>query len=151
MPSIHFRTTVDAPAGDVYAALATQDGLGGNWTDQLDVPEETGGIAKFGFGPDWAKTLDLRIEALEPDRLVEWTPVGGFPGWIGTAITWRLEPTDDGATIVHFTHGGWPDEAADGEMAMCAYTWAMIIDRLSRQVAHGERSPYFTATAPLPR
>src|SRR5215216_841010 len=77
MPSIHFRTTVDAPADDVYAALATQDGLAGNWTDQLEVPEQTGDVARFGFGPDWAKTLELRIDALEPGRRVEWTPVGG--------------------------------------------------------------------------
>ena len=40
---------------------------------------------------------------------------------------------------------------ADGEMAMCAYTWAMIIERLGRQVAAGERQPYFTASVPLPR
>ena len=80
MPSIHFRKTVDAPPEDVYAALATQEGLAGNWTDQLEVPEETGAVARFGFGPDWAKTLELRIDALEPGRRVEWTPVGGFPG-----------------------------------------------------------------------
>ena len=36
-------------------------------------------------------------------------------------------------------------------MAMCGYTWAMIIDRLSAQAARGERAPYFTASAPLPR
>src|ERR687889_2003329 len=151
MPAIHFRTTVDAAPEAVYAALATQDGLAGNWTDQLDVPEHTGGVARFGFGPDWAKTLELRIDALEPGRLVQWTPVGGFRGWIGTSITWRLEPADDGGTVVHFTHSGWPDEAADGEMAMCGYTWAQIIDRLDAQVTRDERAPYFTAEAPLPR
>jgi uncharacterized protein YndB with AHSA1/START domain len=45
VPSIHFRKTVDAPADEVYAALATQDGLAGNWTDQLEVPEQTCGVA----------------------------------------------------------------------------------------------------------
>ena len=98
MPAIHFRTTVDAQPEAVYDALATQEGLAGNWTDQLEVPEETGGVARFGFGPDWAKTLELRVDALEPGRHVEWTPVGGFPGWIGTAIRWDLEPADDGGT-----------------------------------------------------
>lgn len=34
---------------------------------------------------------------------------------------------------------------------MCGYTWAMIIDRLAAQAARGERTPYFTADAPLPR
>jgi hypothetical protein len=29
-------------------------------------------------------------------------------------------------------------------MARCGYTWAMIIERLGRQVASGERAPYFT-------
>lgn len=52
---------------------------------------------------------------------------------------------------MHFTHTGWPEEAADGEMAMCGYTWAMIIDRLAAQVARAERAPYFRATAPLLR
>jgi uncharacterized protein YndB with AHSA1/START domain len=151
MPSIHFRKTVDASPDHVYEALATQDGLAGNWTDQLDVPEEQGGIARFGFGPDWSKTLELRIETLEPGRRVEWTPVAGFPGWIGTSITWDLEPAEGGGTVVQFTHGGWPEEAAEGEMAMCGFTWAMIIDRLARQVAAGDRAPYFRAGEPLPR
>jgi len=115
------------------------------------VPQEPGSVASFGFGPDWAKTLELRVDALEPGRRVEWTPVGGFPGWIGTTIEWRLEPADEGGTTVHFAHSGWQDEQADGEMAMCGYTWAMIIDRLSAQTARGERAPYFTADAPLPR
>ena len=92
----------------------------------------------------------MRIEKLEPARRVEWTPVGGFPGWIGTSISWRLESAEDGRTVVHFEHGGWPDQAAESEMAMCGYTWAMIIDRLGNQVARGERAPYFTADAPLP-
>jgi uncharacterized protein YndB with AHSA1/START domain len=150
MPAIHFRKTVDAEPDDVYAALATQEGLAGHWTDQLDVPEETGAIARFGFGPDWAKTLEVRVDALEPGRRVEWTPVGGFPGWVGTSIAWELDPADGGGTVLRFTHAGWADEQADGEMAMCAYTWALIIDRLSAQVSRGERAPYFTAGA-LPR
>jgi uncharacterized protein YndB with AHSA1/START domain len=151
MPGIHFRTTVDASPDEVYEALATQDGLAGNWTDQLEVPQHTGAVARFGFGPDWAKALEVRIDALEPGRRVEWTPVGGFPGWIGTSITWELERAEDGGTVVHFRHTGWPDEAADGEMAMCGYTWAMIISRLGAQVGRGERAPYFTVGTPLPR
>src|SRR6185437_4659678 len=140
MPSIHFRTTVAGPPEAVFRALATQEGLAGNWTDQLEVPEETGGIARFGFGPDWEATLEVRIDALEPGRRVQWTPTGGFPGWVGTTIIWDLEPDDDGGTTVRFTHAGWPDAAADGEMASCGYTWAMIIARLREQVATGQRA-----------
>jgi uncharacterized protein YndB with AHSA1/START domain len=151
MPSIHFRKTVDAQPDDVYRALATQEGLAGNWTDQLEVPEETGAIARFGFGPDWAHWLEVRIDALEPGRRVVWTPVGGFPGWVGTSIEWRLEPGDGGGTVVRFGHTGWPAAEAEGEMARCGFTWAMIIDRLRAQVARGERAPYFSVAAPLPR
>ena len=70
MPAIHFRTTVDAEPESVYEALATAEGLAGNWTDQLEVPEETGAVARFGFGPDWAKTLEVRIDELEPAQRV---------------------------------------------------------------------------------
>src|SRR4051794_15324792 len=129
MPDINFQTTVAAPPERVYEALATQDGLAGNWTDQLDVPEGTGEVARFGFGPDWAYTLELRVDELEPGRRVAWTPVGGFPGWIGTSISWDLEAADDGGTVVRFQHAGWPEAEADGEVARCGYTWAMIIER----------------------
>jgi uncharacterized protein YndB with AHSA1/START domain len=151
MPGIHFRKTVDADPEAVYDALATQEGLAGNWTDQLAVPEEPGEVARFGFGPDWAKQLEVRIDALEPGRRIVWTPVGGFPGWVGTSIEWELTRAEGGGTVVQFRHTGWPEDAADGEMAMCGYTWAMIIDRLAAQVADGRREPYFTAGAPLPR
>jgi uncharacterized protein YndB with AHSA1/START domain len=151
MPDIHFRTTITAAPEAVYEALATEEGLAGHWTDQLEVPGRTGEIARFGFGPDWAQTLEVRIDALDPGRRVVWTPVGGFPGWVGTTIEWRLEPAGDGGTVVRFSHTGWPEAEADGEMAMCGYTWAMIIDRLSAQVGTGARAPYFAATAALPR
>jgi hypothetical protein len=41
----------------------------------------------------------------------------------------HLDQMDPGARrqqrdVVHFTHRGWPDQAADDEMAMCGYTWA---------------------------
>jgi hypothetical protein len=36
-------------------------------------------------------------------------------------------------------------------MAMCAYGWAMIIGRRTRQVASGERASYFKVGEPLPR
>ena len=77
---------------------------------------------------------------LEPSRHVGWTPVGGFPGWVGTSIRWDLEPAEDGGTVVHFEYTGWQDEQAEGEMAMCGYTWAMIIERLSAQASRGERA-----------
>jgi uncharacterized protein YndB with AHSA1/START domain len=151
MPSIQFSTTVDAPPDAVYEALATREGLAGHWTDQLDVPEQEGGTARFGFGPDWAQTLELRIDELDRGRAVVWTPIGGFPGWVGTSIAWRLEPGEDGGTVLHFSHTGWPEAEAGGEMARCGYTWAMIIDRLRAQLATGTRAPYFAAAAPLPR
>lgn len=144
MPSIHFQTTVAGSPEDVYRALATQDGLAGHWTDQLEVPEQEGAVARFGFGPDWQMRLELRIDALEPGRRVAWTPVGGFPGWAGTSIAWDIEPAPDGGTVVHFAHSGWPEAAATAEMATSGYTWAMIIGRLAEQVAHGERAPYFS-------
>jgi hypothetical protein len=54
---------------------------------------------------------------------------------------------------IHFrtTVDGSPDDvyhaSADGEIAMCGYTWALIIDRLDAQVGRGERAPYFSLSA----
>ena len=57
---------------------------------------------------------------------------------------WELEPAEGGGTVVHFTHAGWPAAEERHEMASCGYTWAMIIGRLTEQVARGERAPYFS-------
>ena len=109
----------------------------------------------------------------DPGRMVEWMGVGALldprPGGalridangrdvvVGEYV--ELDPPRrlvftwgfDGGTVVHFEHAGWQDEQAHGEMAMCGYTWAMIIDRLAAQASTGERAPYFRAGAPLPR
>jgi hypothetical protein len=130
MPAIHFRTTVDAEPERVYDASRPRRASPATGPTSSRCP------GKRAPSPAWASALTgprrWRCASTSSSRpgACRWTPVGGFHGWIGTSITWRLEPADGGRTVVNFEHGGWPKQAADGEMAMCGYTWAMIIDRL---------------------
>jgi uncharacterized protein YndB with AHSA1/START domain len=99
-----------APPPQVYAAIATEKGVTSWWTDG-SFAEEVGGVGRLTFGSGWTA---LRVEKLVPEREVEWVcvaqDIGGFDPtdeWVGTRITFRLEPLDGGArTRLLFTHHG---------------------------------------------
>jgi hypothetical protein len=52
---------------------------------------------------------------------------------------------------VRFTHRGWPDAAAGGEMAMCGYTLGDDPRPTGRAGRARRTRPYFVADARLPR
>lgn len=99
-----------APPARVYEAIATAAGVTSWWTEGT-FAEEVGGVGWLDFGEGWT---ELRVERLVPDREVEWSCVGQSiehfdpaDEWVGTRISFRLEPLDDGArTHLTFTHHG---------------------------------------------
>jgi uncharacterized protein YndB with AHSA1/START domain len=98
-----------APA-DVYDAIASPAGLRGWWTAGADGSDEVNGVFRLTFRPDhWT---EMRIDRLDPGRTVGWTCVAQHePGftptdeWVGTTISFTLEPTPTG-TVLRFAHHG---------------------------------------------
>src|SRR3954463_13623994 len=57
-------------------------------------------IAKPSTTSRWANTTSRSIREFEQDRLIAWTILGQIRPQIGHVYGYRLEPSDDGKTIV---------------------------------------------------
>jgi len=146
----HYRRQIDLAASPatVYAALSTQDGLRGWWTQTCDADETQGGRATFRFGPHH-KTM--RIDRLDPGREVQWTCVGAHlevPGmapdeWVGTTIAWRLAPDGHTGTQLDIEHVGLTPALACWEL--CRTGWDQFIGSLQSYVEQGKGQPFVPA------
>ena len=136
-----FAVDVQTDAESVYQATTTKAGIAAFWTSDLDVEPVIGSIARFGF-PDAPVDLRMRIDALQPGRLVLWSCLGDFPFWAGTTVTWDLSAATTGGTTVLFRHDGWPADYPELEYAKVSYTWARIVGALKAFAETGMRQPF---------
>ncbi len=141
--------TYDAPPGELYRALATEQGVRGWWTRLCELDEEEGGEGSFRF-PDADFYARMRVARLEPPRLVEWDCLdskhpedSGFVDlhdWIGTTLRFEIEGAGDGGSRLRFTHVGLvPLECAE----VCSSAWSFYLgDSLRALLESGEGKPY---------
>jgi uncharacterized protein YndB with AHSA1/START domain len=138
-PLMH-SVTIDADADRIYSAISTGKGLASFWTRDSQAEPKVGSIAKFGFG---GPRLELRVEELKPGKFVRWSSQGGFPQWDGTSVSWEIKPAEHGGNEVLFTHGDWPADLPQSELASVNYTWGRVVGRLKKHVETGAEVPYF--------
>ena len=140
--SIRHRLRIEVPVETVYHALTTKEGLQGWWTPDVEIENglQQGGILKFGFGPqNQHNQTTLRIEALHHYDLVKWSCLEANPEWIGTEISFELEPHVKGA-VLNFSHNNW--QAYTNEFAGCSYAWALFLKSLKRLCETGKGLPF---------
>lgn len=138
-PLMH-SVTIAAGADKIYEAISTGKGLASFWTRDSQAEPKIGSIAKFGFG---GPKLELRVDELQPSRLVRWSSHSGFPEWVGTTITWEIGHAANGESEVRFSHAGWPEELPQADLASVNYTWGRIAGRLKKYVETGKPVPFF--------
>ena len=128
----------------VYDALTTIDGLSGWWTEETTGTTEPGGVLEFRFGP--AGGFDMKIEELDPGRLVRWEVVDGPHEWIGTNVQFDLRQDGD-FTIVMFRHEGWREPVEF--MHHCTTRWGTYLMSLKQLVetGHGAPDPHAVAVS----
>ena len=112
MTQDHILTlTLNAAPDAVYSQIATADGLRRWWSAGAQGSDAVDGIIRITFREDhWT---EMRIDKLDADREVRWSCVAQHePGfersdeWVGTTVRFRLEPTPNGDTTLHFAHHG---------------------------------------------
>ena len=134
--SIYHRLLIKAPVEKVYEAITTQKGLSGWWTPETIAKSEVGSIMKFSFS-DYQK--EIKIEELKPYSKVRWLCLKAFPEWIGTTLTFELEPHAKGS-VLFFHHDGWKEYS--NEFASCSYDWALFFRSLKFLCETGKGFPY---------
>lgn len=131
------RLLIEAPVEKVYEAITTQKGLAGWWTPETTAKPESGSVSRFNFGPDYFK--EMKILELKPYSRVKWQCLQAHEEWIGTTLTFELEPHAKG-TILSFSHDGWKDYTS--EFASCSYAWALFFRSLKFLSETGKGFPY---------
>lgn len=107
---------VHAPASEIFALLCDPQGhvaidASGMLQDATGEPVSAVGDSfvvhmdreALGDLPDWGRyDVTVRIEDLEPDRLITWSILGRIRPQIGHRYGYRLEPADgpEGGTLV---------------------------------------------------
>ncbi len=138
MASIRHRIGVAAPIEEVYASIATPEGVAGWWTRDVDGDGGPGGRLVFRFGgPDTGAAVDV-VEVTPPSRMV-WRVVQGPREWLDTTVTFELKREDD-QTIVLFTHAGWAEPVEF--LHHCSTRWAYFLLSLKHGHEGGKATPW---------
>ncbi len=141
MADIIHRVGIKASPADVYAALATVEGVAGWWTKETTGASKPGGTVGVRFLTPQGKELgamSMEVLALEPDRRVQWRFREGPEEWIGTDVTFDLAQDGD-TTVVLFGHRNWREPVEF--MAHCSMKWAIFMLSLRELVETGRGRP----------
>ena len=139
MVDILHRVGATASPAEVYAALATTEGLAGWWTEDTTGDAGVGGVIRFRFeGAPEPGGFDMRVLESRPTERVLWEVVDGPEQWIGTKVRFELEQEDD-YTIVLFSHEGWREPVEF--MHHCSTKWATFLVSLKALVETGRGAP----------
>jgi uncharacterized protein YndB with AHSA1/START domain len=137
MPDILHKIGIrSASPDDVYHALTTIQGLSAWWTSTTEGESKPGGELRFRFGNGG---FDMTVLELRPGRRVSWQVTDGPDEWIGTTISFDLEPRDDWA-IVLFKHAGW--RAPVEFMHHCSTKWGVFLLSLKSLLETGQGEPW---------
>jgi uncharacterized protein YndB with AHSA1/START domain len=148
MHDIVHELTITAEPEQVYEAVATAAGLATWWSTDVTVHPPTA-AAHAAAGPEGTEievgfdqhsvVIRLRVDTLDPPVLTHLTCIDGPEEWPGTQLAFRVEPANDGGTVVRFWHGGWAYE--NGALPRCSFQWAMYLDSLRQVLEGGVGSP----------
>ena len=137
MFDILHRVGIESAPENVYAALTTQHGLSGWWTDEVKGEGVVGDAVHFQFGE--RGFFDMKVLEAEPGKRVLWQVVDGPQEWIGTTQSWDLRREGD-YTIVLFKHMGWKEPVEF--MHHCSTKWAVFLLSLKALVESGKGRPF---------
>jgi len=138
--SIKHLLKIAAPVEQVYEALTTTQGVRHWWTRDADLDSRIGHLGEFRFGSFAPRRItQVEVEDLLPGKLVRWRTLRSHhPEWIGTTISFELEPNGSGTTL-RFSHSGF--EESSECYALCTTGWAYYLVSLRQYLEEGHGAP----------
>lgn len=139
MPQILHRVGVRASPAKIYEALTTPEGLASWWTREVRAEPKVGANCAFTFRvKGGSHVTNMIVKELDRGETVAWECVGGPTEWLGTRVTFGLEPDGD-RTMVRFEHSGW--KGATDLFAHCSAKWAFYLFSLKSYLETGKGTP----------
>ena len=139
MAAIVKELTIAAAPGTVFNALTQQDEIVQWWANEAQVQPEVGSLGEFRFRPP-AGVLQFEVTELDQDKKVSWISRQGPPSWVGTSVTWQLEPVHNGTRLL-FTHDGFAQ--VDEAYQQTRGNWEYFLASLKSYLETGKGTPGF--------
>jgi uncharacterized protein YndB with AHSA1/START domain len=141
MVDIIHKIGTTAPLAEVYAAVATVEGVAGWWTEETTGESKPGGTINVVFrtpGGEQMGQMTFEVLAQKPNQEVRWRCKAGPAEWIGTDVIFTLSRTGD-KTVLLFAHRNWREEVEF--TAHCSMKWATFLLSLKALVETGKGKP----------
>lgn len=147
----HFKQslTLSATPPAVYAALTTPEGLRGWWSEDCEVDTKVGGKLFFRFGPNFK---GMRIEKLEPGKLVQWQctharidALTNKDEWLGTQLVFSINAIAGGGARLDFEHIGLVPALEC--YTLCEGGWQHFLASFRQYVEAGRGTPWIKDAA----
>lgn len=139
MKTIHHVVDLEAPPGDVWAAIATESGLGSWWSTEVSLESPgVGEVVDFTFVADF--NPDMKITTFEPLHRLEWCCVGGHPPWSDNTFTFELDANGDGTRLRFWQH--YATELDDDEYGIYNFNWGYYLQSMLEYLTTGTGKPF---------
>lgn len=139
--------TVKSSPEEAYKAITER--INDWWSNHFEgTAVKSGQIFKVGFDANMSTFKKMRIGATEVGRMVEWECIDSYLNldslnnkseWIGTKMTWTIEPSDSGTKIT-ITHEGLTPELECYEV--CDAGWRQFFGSLVNLLNTGTGQPF---------
>lgn len=116
----------------VYEVLTTARGLADVWTQDLTFIAQLDAVNEFRFGDE--HPTKMTIVELVPNNKMTWQCIDSDPEWIGTSVSFELEPRGD-KTAVTLKHTDWREVTEF--YRFCNYNWAIFLLSLKQYCEEG--------------
>ncbi|HEY5810588.1 MAG TPA: SRPBCC domain-containing protein [Povalibacter sp.] len=137
MADILHKIAIKSAPAETYKALTARERLAGWWTTDTQGNFDVGGVIAFRFGT--RGHVDMKVIERNPAGRVVWQVVDGPGEWIGSKVSFDLQPDGD-YTGVLFKHQGWKEPSEF--MHHCSTKWAMFLMSLKSLVETGTGAPF---------
>jgi uncharacterized protein YndB with AHSA1/START domain len=126
---------IDAPAGAVFDAITTTEGLTA-WWSPVTGSGTTDGELRFPMVAE-QPPLFIRVDEATQPTTVRWTVIECtfMEDWVGTQPTFTITPVDSGTCALTFEHRGLDDHLECKQM--CSRSWDHFVGTSLRELAEG--------------
>ncbi|RYY72169.1 MAG: SRPBCC domain-containing protein [Chitinophagaceae bacterium] len=135
MADIMHQVAINAASKEIYALIATKDGLQ-KWLRpedgwKINGDQRLGGVLTFHYGEG---SHQMKVVILDRDKQVRWACITGSPEWLETTVDFFIEDNVK-KCVLQFAHNGWREQTKF--FYECDKVWAGCVADI-KKLAEGE-------------